>query len=112
MFLTDKFVAYLNAYAKKDLEAISTQFADDILLRDWKISVSGKACAIAETKKNFEAARSIEIEILNTYESTNAVAGELKIVVDGQEVLFVVDVVTFNVDGKIASIRAYLGRED
>lgn len=112
MSLKNRFVAYLDAYARKDIEEISALFTDDILLRDWKISVSGKDLAISETNKNLEAARSIEIEILNTYESADAVAGELRIVVDGLEVLFVVDVVTFNNEGKIASIRAYLGRED
>ena len=83
-----------------------------IELRDWKISVSGKATAIAETKKNFSSAATIEIEILHTYESEQAVTGELRIVVNKTEVLYVVDVVTFNTDGKIKSIRAYIGRGD
>ena len=87
-------------------------FADDIALRDWKISVSGKDAAIAETDKNVESADSIEIEILSTYESEDTVAGELKITVDKSEVLHVVDVVSYDGEGKIKSIRAYLGRED
>ncbi|CAA0354175.1 conserved hypothetical protein [Alteromonas infernus] len=45
-------------------------------------------------------------------ENDNSVSGELKIVVNETEVLFVVDVVTFNSDGLISSIRAYLGREN
>ncbi len=108
----DRFVAYLDAYSAKDLSEVSAMFADDIALRDWKISVSGKESAIAETDKNFQSADSIEIEILSTYESPDAVAGELRITVDGTEVLNVVDVVTFNADGRISSIRAYLGRGD
>lgn len=112
MSLRDGFVAYLDAYAEKDLERVSEMFADNIALRDWKISVSGKAAAIAETEKNFKSADSIEIEILHTYESDDAVAGELKITVDKSEVLHVVDVVSYNANGEIESIRAYLGRED
>ena len=42
----------------------------------------------------------------------DTVAGELKIVVDTTDELHVVDVVTFAPDGRIASIRAYLGRAD
>ena len=110
--MIEKFVAYVEAYAAKDLQTVSAMFADDIFLRDWKISVSGKRAAIAETSKNFESADSIDIAVLHCYQAENAVAGELRIVVDDTEVLYVVDVVTFGPDGKIQSIRAYLGRED
>ena len=110
--MKEKFFAYLEAYAEKDLDKVSAMFAEDIALRDWKISVSGKHAAVAETAKNFESADSIDIEILKFYEAENAVVGELKIVVDKSEVLHVVDVVSFSPEGKIQSIRAYLGRED
>jgi hypothetical protein len=43
-------------------------------------------------------------------ENADCVCGELKITVNKAEVLFVVDVVMFNDDGLISSIRAYLGR--
>lgn len=112
MSLTHKFEAYLKAYEEKDLAKVSGMFSEDIHLRDWKISVTGKEVAVSETKKNFESADGITIDILNMYESSDAVAGELCIVVDKTEVLYVVDVVTFNSEGLIQSIRAYLGRED
>ena len=107
-----KFVRYLGNYQSKDIEAVSGMFAQDILLRDWKISVYGKDAAVCETQKNFENASSLEIEVLNLMENSNCVSGELKIVVDNIETLFVVDVVTFNDEGLISSIRAYLGRGD
>lgn len=87
-------------------------FADDIILRDWKIYVKGKPNAVSETRKNFESADTIEIEVLATYENEHTVAAELKIIVDSQEELYVVDVITLNSEGKIQSIRAYLGRGD
>lgn len=108
----EKFKQYLACYAAKDLDGVSNMFAEHIHLRDWKISVHGKATAIAETQKNFENAQSIEIEILNTMSNEHSVSGELKIVVDQTEVLYVVDVLTFNEKGLIASIRAFIGRED
>ncbi|MGB3725404.1 MAG: hypothetical protein WA981_06525 [Glaciecola sp.] len=67
---------------------------------------------MAETQKNFDNASSLEIEILNIMENDNSVSGELKIIVNQTEVLFVVDVVTFNNKGLISSIMAYLGREN
>ena len=103
---------YLQKYAEKDINAMEEIFADDIVLRDWKIRVVGKEAAMSETRKNFEAADSIEIEVLATYENNNTVAAELKITVDQTEELYVVDVISFNADGKIEAIRAYLGRGD
>ena len=47
-----------------------------------------------------------------TYENKNAVAAELKIIVDKTEELYVVDVLRFNSEGQIESTRAYLGRGD
>ena len=110
--LTDRCIDYLNKYAAKDLAAMEDFFAEDIHLRDWKISVYGKAKALEETEKNFEAADSITIDVLTTHANDNSVAAELKITVDQTEVLYVVDVVSFNSQGQIAAIRAYLGRGD
>lgn len=105
-------LSYLSRYAAKDIAAMDEIFAEDIVLRDWKIRVEGKEQALQETRKNFESADSIEIEVLSTYESNNTVAAELKITVDTTEELHVVDVITYNDARKIKSIRAYLGRGD
>lgn len=106
------FRSYIAAYSNMDLDEVSSMLAEDVHLRDWKISVYGKEKAVTETRKNFEASNSIEIQILTTYQAKNAVAGELRIVVNQAEVLYVTDVLTFNEEGKISSIRAYLGREN
>ena len=108
----DVFIQYLSAYEQKDLERVSDMFADNISLRDWKISVKGKRLAVDETRKNFENADSIEIDVLSTMANEKMVSSELKIVVDKSETLFVVDVLTFNENGKITAIHAYLGRDD
>ena len=105
-------LTYLKRYADKDLEGVAALFAEGIVLRDWKIRVVGKEKAIEETQKNFEAAQSLTIDVLSTYENEDTVAAELKIVVNGAEELYVVDVITFDEQGLITSIRAYLGRGD
>jgi ketosteroid isomerase-like protein len=104
--------AYLAAYAARDLAAIEPLFADAITLRDWKIRVVGKAAALAETRKNFAAAQHLAIDVLAAYEREGGAAAELKIVVDERDTLYVVDVFDFDSDGRIAAIRAYLGRGD
>ena len=101
---------YLKRYENKDLKGIEDIFSDDIVLRDWKIRVEGKEKALFETKKNFESVDSIEIKVLSLYENDNSVAAELKIIINNSEELYVVDVVTINSEGKINSIKAFIGR--
>ena len=105
-------LSYLSKYANKDIKGVAELFDDDIKLRDWKISMVGKENALKETLKNFETVDSIEIDVLSTHESENTVAAELKITINKIEELYVVDVITFNIDSQITSIRAYLGRGD
>lgn len=106
------FLSYLQHYAAKDLDAVAAMLAEDVTLRDWKLSVAGKAAAVAETAKNFASAQSIAIEVLGVYENQKTVSGELRIVVDGDTELYVVDVIDFNAQDQIQAIRAYLGRGD
>lgn len=108
----EKFKSYLNYYQNKDIQSISEMLSDGVHLRDWKISVTGKSSAVFETKKNFDNAQSIEIAVLNCMENASSVSGELEITVDGSETIYVVDVVTFNHEGLISSIKAYIGRQD
>lgn len=108
----DLCLSYLKMYSEKDLNGIESMFSDKIVLRDWKIRVTGKENALKETRINFEAANTIEIEVLSTLEDKNTVAAELKINVNNTEELFVVDVITFNSESQIESIRAYSGRGD
>jgi ketosteroid isomerase-like protein len=112
MTLAHAFLAYIEAYARKDLAAIGDMFADNVQLSDWNIAVAGRDAALAQTAKNFAAAATIEIVPLALHVSENAVAGELSIVVDAAIRLRVVDVISFNAHGKIAAIRAYLGKSD
>lgn len=109
---TELFHTYLRHYAEKNLESISALLAEEVHLRDWNISVNGKAEAIRETAKNFTEAESIEINILSIYENSDTVAGELHIMVNGKIDLYVMDVLTFNKQGKVTAIRSYKGRGD
>lgn len=112
MSLQARFLDYLRRYEAKDLDGIAAMFSEQITLRDWNLAVSGREAALAETRKNFESAGSIRIEVLRVLEGERSVAGELRIVVDGHIELFVVDVLDFDAEGRITAIRAYLGRGD
>jgi steroid delta-isomerase len=107
-----RFERYLAAYAAKDIRAIDAMLAPDVRLRDWNINVRGKAATLAETQSNFDNATSIAVEILCTTESTSSVSGELRILVDGDIELFVVDVIDFDEQGQVTAVRSYKGRGD
>lgn len=108
----DRFLAYLSAYQAKDIVAVGQMFSDDVRLRDWNICVEGKAAALAETRKNFDAVQTLEIVPLKLYETQDAVAGELQIVVNGEIDLRVIDAIEFDPHGRIVSIHAYKGRPE
>lgn len=106
------FQTYLRHYADKNLPAIAAMLAEDVHLRDWNISVYGKAAVLRETAKNFDEAESLEIRVLALYENASTVAGEIHILVNGTIELHVVDVVAFDAHGKVKAIRSYKGRGD
>jgi ketosteroid isomerase-like protein len=100
---------FLEAYEAKDLPAISNLLATEVLVRDWNLEVIGKEAALLEFAKNFEQARSLRIRIDHLYSSKTAVAAEIEIVVNGNQSLRVIDVLTFNEAMEIASIVSYKG---
>jgi steroid delta-isomerase len=100
---------YLLAYAAKDIEAIGNLITSQVQLQDWNVSGEGAEFFLSETKKNFESAKSIEIQIRRLICSGAEVAAQLHIQVDGSEGLEVVDVISFDDSGKITAIRAYKG---
>lgn len=110
--LQQRFLAYLQAYETKNLPAVAALLADGVCLRDWNLSVQGKAAVLAETQKNFESSGAMKIVPLVLYEGPRAVAGELQILIEGGIDLRVVDALAFDAEGLICAIRAYKGRPD
>ena len=109
MSYVDQLREYLAAYSSKNLQAIEAMLDEDATLQDWNLAVRGKAAVLRETDKNFEAARSIDIEIKREFANGRDAAAELLIVIDGTVRLEVVDVVRFNASGLIESIKSFKG---
>jgi hypothetical protein len=112
MNLAARFRHYLACYAAQDLAGISRMLAPTAALRDWNIAVRGQAAVELETRRNFDNASTIHIEVLRLHEGADSVSGELRIVVDGHIELFVVDVLDFDAEGRVTAIRSYKGRGD
>ncbi len=102
---------FLAAYAAKDLRTIEGQLAADVLLRDWNLEVRGRDAFLAETRRNFDDARSIAIDIERLHTTRTSVAAELVITVDSRIHLRVVDVFDIDGNGLVSAVRSYKGLE-
>lgn len=99
---------YFATFSRKDLDGLAGLFTANPSLRDWTGSADGKADVLAANKAIFDSVDTITVTPLAIYLEDNTVSAELEILVNGEEKLLVVDVITFEGD-KIASVRAYKG---
>ena len=81
--------------------------SDDITLRDWENNASGKTEVLNVNKKIFNNVESINVVPVNLYKNENKIIAELEIIINGKEKILVVDIISFNNDGKIKSIKAF-----
>ena len=83
-------------------------FAEDVRLTDWDIAESGKDDVVAANKRIFDSVESIIVKPLCIYsDGDDSFAAEILILVNDEEFLEVVDVICFNEEGLIDSIKAY-----
>ena len=99
---------YFRAFEGKDLAHLSGMFSEDVILRDWEINAQGKKDVLSANKSIFESVGNIKIKVVEMYESHMTCICEIVIFVDSDKLL-VADIIGFNSDGKISSIRAYKG---
>lgn len=100
---------YLAAYVAKDLAAVASMLAEGVRLQDWNLAAHGRDAVLHETHKNFQAANSLAIDVLDVFASSTKAVAQLRIVVNGEVELAVVDVLSFAASGLITEIRAYKG---
>ena len=107
MDLLDKCNYYFKVFSKKKIDELSELFSDDITLRDWENNTSGETEVLNVNKKIFNNVESINVVPVNLYKNENKIIAELEIIINGKEKILVVDIISFNNDGKIKSIKAF-----
>lgn len=107
--LSGSLLRYVKAYERKDLDAIEAMLAPAVRLDGWHIAAQGAAAVLDATRKNFQAARDIAIEVVQVFAAACGAAAQLRIVVDCLDVPHVVDVLSFDNEGRIAAIPAFKG---
>ena len=100
---------YFDAFSKGDTVALRCIFSDKICLRDWNIDAVGIESVIMENSNIFKALKDINVEVINLYEDAHTIVAELAISANGIPAIKVVDILNFNEEQKITSIKAYRG---
>jgi hypothetical protein len=102
-------IQYFESFSCKDLGLIEGILSSEVILKDWDICAEGKQDVLSATKSIFDSVDTINVKPINIYCDKNIVIAELKIIVNNSITEFVVDIITFDVNNKIVSIRAYKG---
>ena len=98
---------YFSAFSNKDLDGLAEFLAEDVSLMDWERSSDGKMAVLTASKEIFDAVGKIEIKPVLLVEEEGYIAAQLKIFINGQESLHVMDLLKLNSDQKISSIIAF-----
>jgi len=112
MNLEDIARSYFTAFEQKQLETLEGMFHENVSLKDWNISVSGKQDVLGANAEIFKAVNSLRVNVDNLHVNDMTVIAELSIFANDDPVLPVVDIITFSgekEDLKITSIVAYRG---
>ena len=102
-------VEYFYNFSLKDIDSLSKMFASGCQLRDWENSAVGKEDVVAVYEKIFNSVDTITVTPRALYEDSDTIIAELLITINGKEQILVTDIITYNDDREIISVRAYKG---
>ena len=100
---------YFDAFSKADILLIKDCLSNDIILRDWNINSSGIEFVLSEFMNIFRSLSNLHVNVLHLYECELTVVAEIIITSNELGSIKVVDVLSYDLNGKICSIRAYKG---
>ena len=107
--IKDIALSYFKKFSEKNIDGLREMFDNNISLRDWDIDKKGIESVLEANLNIFQKVKTIKAIPQNIISENNFVFAELKIIVNGDEELKVVDMIEFNKKGKIISIKAFKG---
>ena len=107
--IKDITLSYFKKFSEKNINGLRDMFDDNVTLRDWDIDKKGIESVLKANLNIFQNVKTINAIPQNIISENNFVFAELKIIVDDDEELKVVDLIEFNKKGKIISIKAFKG---
>ena len=100
---------YFKFFNEKNTHKLASLFANNIILKDWNINVTGKKKVIAANKKIFDLNPYIKVEVKKIFFAERDVFSILNINLNPKKQIKVIDHITLNKNNLITKIRAYLG---
>ena len=104
---------YFEVWNSHDSKNVGDLFSENGILRDWEILAEGKKDIVDANQNIFNEVPNVKVEVLKMHisENTNTVSNEILVHTnhDDNEILKVVDIIEYNDDGLIKSLRAYKG---
>jgi len=104
MIYTLKTQEYFNAFSSKDVKKLSQLYSPTIRLVDWDIDITGREEVLNANSELFNL--DFELTLHNVYQSGERTFNEITITI-GDDVLEIMDVITFNQSNQIENITAY-----
>jgi ketosteroid isomerase-like protein len=106
--MIEKACNYFEAFSNKDLDTLTELYSEDVTLADWEpLFFDGKEQVLDANKTLFESVESVNIVVKRIGSNDKNVFAEIDILINCNTQLFVVDILEFDQDQKIKSIRAY-----
>jgi|TARA_B100000700_G_scaffold284846_1_gene338430 ketosteroid isomerase-like protein len=102
-------LTYFKTFSNQDLDGLRKLLSEDCYLRDWEVNSKGLDNVIKSNEQIFEAVESVEVRPSKMFQEDNTVACEIEVVINETDTLLVTDIITFDSENKINSIRAYKG---
>lgn len=95
---------YFEAFNNKSIRKLSQLYSPTIRLVDWDIDISGKEEVLNANAELFNL--DFELKLNKTYQINNKTFNEITITI-GEDVLEIMDIITFNEKFQIENITAY-----
>ena len=109
--LMAKTTAYFTAWNCRDIAALRTLFSTHVELHDWNLRVTGKEEVIKANADIFDAFPNVSIDVVATLACVSKRAVTCEIIVHLNDaangMLTAVDVLRFDEETEICSVRAY-----
>ena len=101
-------INYFDAFSNRDVARLSEMYHQDIHLIDWVVDVKGKEEVLNVNKNLFDLDFSLELLEIEEIQNTNVLKtiNRISIHIKAQTPLKVLDIITFDDDGKITKIYA------
>lgn len=108
-YITQLLSDYFIFFQTKNISKLEKMFSDSVALIDWNIEAFGKNNVLEAIREIFEVGDKIEITQMGGVVDPSGVTFSEILIKIGEEVIKVVDVITFDDDFNISLIRAYKG---